>query len=104
MPSVAKGARRQAWNASRASGMRCLPGKAADGREKILGDAHALAQGALAIRAAPLAGKAHTLLLRHGGDECLDTFEVRIEAGECRGIDGDERLADARRLSFLDEE
>src|ERR1700680_4121084 len=107
MPSVAKGARRQAWKVSRsrlASSTGGLSGQVADSREELARHVEPVALGALAIAAAPLAREAHPGLSDHGGDERLDALEEDFPARERRRIDGDERLADARGPAFFGEE
>src|SRR5258708_39642045 len=96
MPSVAKGARRQAWNASTLidpSGMRGLSGERADLRQQLGRHRDAVALGALAVSPPALARQAHAFILRHRGDARLDAREISLHAGERARVDRDQRLA-----------
>src|SRR5688572_29523544 len=96
MPSVANGARRQAWNASFAppSGMGRLAREAADAREQLGRHVQAFARRLLLVARAALARQAHLGILGHHGDECLHALQVHLLAGERAGIDREEGLAD----------
>src|SRR5258706_3994524 len=74
MPSVAKGVRMQAWNASGIF----FSGKYPDLSEEIRGKHDAVALGLLAILAAALARQAHPGILGHPVDEHLDTIAAGI--------------------------
>src|SRR5438132_6844873 len=104
MPGVAKGARRQAWKPSAVSRMGRLAGEAADRREQLGGDANPFAHRALAVTVPAFARQPHALLLDHRRDECFNTFKIDLVPRERRGVDRDERLADAGGAAFLDEE
>src|SRR5438105_15229687 len=101
MPSVANGARRQAWKPSAVSRMGGLAGEAADRRQQLGGDANPFAQRALAVALPALARQPHALLLDHRRNQRFNPFEIDLASRECRGVDRDERLADARRAAFL---
>src|SRR5690349_10215010 len=106
MPSVAKGVRTHAWNASwRApSGMRRFPGERADFPEQLARYLQAFALRAFAVRAAPLAGKAHLGIGEHRGHQRLHALEEHVVARELRRIDREQPLPDARRPPLLREE
>src|SRR5258706_5213466 len=100
MPSVAKGVRMRAWNASGIF----ISGKCADPGEEIRGKRDAVALRPLAILAAALARQAHGGILGHRVDEHLDAIVERLASDERARIDREEGLADSRGLAFLGEE
>src|SRR5438874_13614736 len=104
MPSVANGARRQAWKPSAVSRMGGLAGETADRRQQLGGDANPFAQRARAVTVPALARQPHALLLDHRRDQRFYPLEIDFASRERRRVDRDERLADAGGAAFLDEE
>src|SRR4051812_27022918 len=94
MPSVAKGVRTQAWKDSPASRMGGLSGERPHLLQKIGRDREAFATRFRAQREAPVAGKAHTRIVLHRGDQRLDALVINVASGKRRRIDRDHRLPD----------
>src|ERR1700694_2774496 len=94
MPSVANGARKQAWNASTSippSGMGLLSRQQADLRQQLLSNLQSFGFGALAVAAAARARQAHAGFLGHHVDERLHAGEIDVHPRERGGIDRHER-------------
>src|SRR5436190_17798756 len=93
-PSVAKGVRTQAWNAS---GIGALSRDLANAIEQIRGDGDTLPLRAFRVLPAPFPREAHVRILGHHRDQRLDALEIRLLARERSRVDRKQRLADARR-------